>query len=153
MNLLLTFDSTAFTKHLENEDDQKMVRYIILEYGPALQHAIRFFDGDAAALMRDHYDEAYLSAVMRNEDNYINDEPDDARSFIKRTVDEEGNVHSVKGRYNELVDACVDHFNNQVIAVLRNIQNQCVRIYTVIVVGYADQSLNLMLTTDKAIQP
>lgn len=77
----------------------------------------------------------------------------DTKLFRRRTIDDDGNVLSTKGRYDELVDACVTHFNSQIIAVLRGIQQQTRRIYTVDVVGYENRTLKILLKTDGAIQP
>lgn len=158
MNILLTFDSNDFTRQLVAEDDKRMVDYIILEYGPALQHAIRCYEGDVNGDMLAYYQDKYLTAILANDNKFHDDPvwnvtPNVINSFYHRVVDEEGNVQSNKARYLELVEACIQHFNSQIVAVLRNIQNQGVLIYTVVVVGYANRRLNLMLNTERAIQP
>lgn len=127
-----------------------MVDYIIREYGPALQHAISFYSDDADFRIRGHYQDAYFKAILAT-GNPLDEV--ETRLFRKRVIDEEGNVHSTKGRYDELVDACITHFNSQIIAVLRGIALQPRKIYTVDVVGYENRTLKILLKTDGVIQP
>lgn len=150
MNILLTFDSTPFTRHLTSNDDRNMIDYIIKEYGPALEYAISIFNGDADFHIRGHYQDAYFKSVLMSGNAF---DESDAKLFRRRVVDEDGNIQSTKGRYDELVDACVTHFNSQIVAVLRGIQLQARRIYTVDVVGYENRTLKILLKTDGAIQP
>lgn len=150
MNILLTFDSTPFTQHLTSNDDRNMIDYIVREYGPALQNAISLFNGSSDFHIRTHYQDAYFRAILMSGNAF---DDGDTKLFRRRTVDDDGNVLSTKGRYDELVDACVTHFNSQIIAVLRGIQQQTRRIYTVDVVGYENRTLKILLKTDGAIQP
>jgi len=153
MNTLLTFDSTPFTKHLVKADDRNMIDYIIREYGAALQYALSLFNSDADFSIRSYYQEAYFKAILMTGNDFHSDPSNQAKLFRRRLVDEDGNVHSTKGRYDELVDACITNFNGQIMAVLRGIQEQARRIYTVDVVGYENRTLKILLKTDGAIQP
>ncbi|ABY62911.1 hypothetical protein ST201phi2-1p078 [Pseudomonas phage 201phi2-1] len=153
MNTLLTFDSTPFTKHLVKADDRNMIDYIIREYGPALQYALSMFNGDAEFNIRAHYQDAYFKAILMTGNDFHSDSANQTKLFRRRLVDEDGNVHSTKGRYDELVDACILHFNSQIMAVLRGVQEQARQIYTVDVVGYENRTLKIILKTDGAIQP
>lgn len=159
MNTLLTFDSTQFVKHLVKEDDRRMVDYIIREYGPALQEGISYltdgelYGGSIDNRMRWHYNDAYLKATLSMGNTFCDNDTHDARVFIRRTIDEEGQVTGTKARYDELVETCITHFNSQVVAVLRSIQFQDKRIYTVDVVGYENHNLKILLKTDGAFVP
>lgn len=146
MNTLLTFDATRFDRHISKQDDKAMVDYIIKEYGPALQYALRYSENNLEASMMAHYEDAYLNAILNTDDN-------DTRKFIKRTVDEDGSVSSNKARYDELVELVICVFNGEVGAVLRGIQTGPQKIYTVQVLGYENRLLRVLLTTDRPIIP
>lgn len=152
MNILLTFDSTPFTKHLTDTDDRNMIDFIIREYGPALQSGISMY-GDEGIEWRiaAHYQDAYFRTVLQSGNHFIDES--NPKLFRRRVVDDEGNVITTKGRYDELVEVCVENFNSQVVAVLRGIQYQARRIFTVDVVGYENRTLKVLLKTDGAIQP
>ncbi len=150
MHLLLTFDSTPFTQHLTSNDDKNMIDYIIREYGPALQSSISLYNGDDEMNIRTHYQDAYFRAVLSTGNAMLEGT---SAPFRKRVIDEDGNVETTKGRYDELVDVCINHFNSQVVAVLRGIKMQARRIYTVDVVGYENKTLKILLNTDGRIQP
>lgn len=151
MNILLTFDSTPFIKHLTKGDDLKMVEFIIMQYGAALQSEIAMFNEGHGSHIQAHYQEAYFQVVL--DDNNAMFDEQARRSWRKRVVDDEGNITSTKARYDELVDVVCECFNSQIVAVLRGIQQQSRRIYTVDVVGYENRTLKLILKTDGAIQP
>lgn len=153
MNTLLTFDATRFNRHLSPNDDHSMVDYIVEEYGPALQYAIRYYDGNLSSLTRAHYDEAYLAAVLNKTDNVHDLDCHDVRKFIKRTVTEDGTVVSTKARYDELVELIIDAFNDEVGVVLRRVQFQARKINTVQVLGYENRLLRVLLGTDAPIIP
>lgn len=153
MNTLLTFDSTPFIKHIVPSDDSSMVDYIIREYGPALEAAIATYNNeDFSFHIRTYYQDAYFKAILVS-GNSFDEDYDSSKVFRKRVVDEEGNVSSTKGRYDELVDICTETFNQQCIAVLRGIQMQSRKIYTVEVVGYENRTLKILLKTDGEIIP
>lgn len=151
MQILLTFDSTPFLNHLTTEDDRQMVGFIIGEYGPALQSGISRFSDNTNYHIQTHYHDAYFKTVLEDGNAMLGDSI--SRSWRKRVVDEDGNVYSTKARYDELVEIVTECFNSQIIAVLRGIQYQAKRIYTVDVVGYENRTLKLVLKTDGAIQP
>ena len=153
MNTLLTFDATRFNRHLSPNDDHTMVDYIVEEYGLALQYAIRFYDGNLASLIRAHYDEAYLAAVLNKTDNIHDLDCHDPRKFIRRTVNEDGTIVSTKARYDELVELVIDTFNEEVGALLRRVQLQALKINTVQVLGYENRLLRVLLGTDAPIIP
>lgn len=152
MNVLLTFDAAPFTIHLNNEDDRNMIEFIIGEYGNALRTAIKTFgDEGIEGRIHMHYQEAYFNLVLHTGNGYV--ETERRASFRRRTIDDTGNVTSTKGRYDELVEACVSNFNGQIVAVLRGIQYQARQIYTVDVVGYDKNTLKILLKTDGAYIP
>lgn len=153
MNTLLTFDATRFNRHLSPNDDHSMVDYIVQEYGPALQYAIRYYEGNLGSLIRAHYDEAYLAAVLNRTDHVDDEDCHSPRKFIKRTVSEDGTVVSTKARYDELVELVIDTFNVEIGAVLRKVQFQARKINTVQVLGYENRLLRVLLSTDAPIIP
>lgn len=153
MNTLLTFDATRFNRHVSPNDDHCMVDFIVEEYGAALQYAIRYYEGNLACLIKSHYDEAYLYAVLNKTDNIHDLDCHDVRKFIKRTVTEDGVVLSTKARYDELVDLVIDAFNDEIGVVLRRVQMQSRRINTVQVLGYENRLLRVLLGTDAPIIP
>jgi hypothetical protein len=128
-----------------------MVEFIIREYGPALQAGISRFGENETFRVQTHYHDAYFKTVL-SDGNAMLDE-NHIKSWRKRVVDDEGNVQSAKARYDELVDICVELFNQQCIAVLRGIQCQAKRIYTVDVVGYENRTLKVLLNIDGEFQP
>ena len=151
MNTLLTFDATRFSRHISPRDDATMVDYIVRQYGSALQFALRYFEGELSFLMKSFYDEAYLAAVLSEGNPLPSQDTDDIRKFIKRTVTEDGTVVSTKARYNELVELITETFNTEVGAVLRSIQSQPQKIYTVTVLGYENRLLRVLLSTEGPI--
>lgn len=151
MNILLTFDSTAFLRHITKADDRQMVDFIIRQYGPALQAGISRYAEGSGFRIQTHYQDAYFQTVLEDGNAMLSS--DTKRSWRKRVVDDEGNVHSTKARYDELVEIVTECFNSQIVAVLRGIQMQARKIYTVDVVGYENRTLKLILKTDGAIQP
>ena len=130
-----------------------MVDFIVEEYGLALQYAIRYYEGNLASLIRAHYDDAYLSAVLNMTDNVHDFDCHDPRKFIKRTVTEDGQVISTKARFDELVELVIDTFNIEVGALLRRVQFQALKINTVQVLGYENRLLRVLLSTDAPIIP
>lgn len=154
MNTLLTFDATRFDRHISKQDDKAMVDYIVREYGPALNHAVKYFGCNIAESMRHHYNDAYFNAAT-DEDAYNNlDGHTEAHTFVRRTITDDGEVVSKKARYDELVDLCIESFNEEIAAYLRSIQLDQVRqIYTVQVLGYENRLLRVLLTTDRPIIP
>lgn len=141
MNTLMVFDSSVFIKHLTTEDSSTLVDFIVKSYGPAMQNAIRYFEGDLETLMRQYYDELYLSAVLS--------EDFDKLSLLNRVIDDEGVITNKRARYNELVEIIISTFNGEIGAVLRAIQLQAKKIYTVRTLGYENRCLKLLLNTDE----
>lgn len=153
-HVLLTFDSTRLLRHISPHDDKGMVDYVVRQYGPALQNALRFYNSDIANNMRMHYNDAYYTAAVDEAAyNSIEDLPETPK-FFRRTVSESGIIVAKKARYDELVELCIDTFNNEIAAYLRSIQMEQTRqIYTVRVVGYENRTLKLVLGVDAPIIP
>lgn len=155
---LLTFDSTRLLRHLTPNDDRTMVDYVVQEYGPALQNALRYYTDrviDLSYHMRAHFNDAYYTAAIDEEAfNNLHDVNSKTPSFFRRTVSESGLIVAKKARYDELVELCIDTFNGEIAAYLRGIQlSQARQIYTVRVVGYENRILKLLVCTDGPIIP
>lgn len=155
---LLMFDSTRLLRHLSPNDDRGMVDYVVGEYGPALQNALRFYTEQVADLsfhMRAHFNDAYYAAAVDEAAYYsTEDTPSNTPTFFRRTVSEAGVIESKKARYDELVELCIDTFNGEIAAYLRSLQfAQAKQIYTVRVLGYENRILKLLVCTDGPIIP
>lgn len=146
MNTLLTFDATRFNRHIAKGDDRNMVDFIVTNYGPALESAIRYYNDNLRTQMQMYYQDAYLGTIIRSDTH-------DERTFKRNVIDDEGEVVSSKARYDELVELVIDTFNGEVGAVLRSIQFQARKIYTVQVLGYENRLLRILLKTDAPIIP
>lgn len=153
MNTLLTFDATRFTRHVTATDDHAMVQFIIEQYGPALASALSIYSDNIHMRMQMHYQDAYFYGSVDLDAHLALEDTGARRRFRKRVVNEDGTVNSSKERYDELVHLCLDAFNPEVAAVLRAIQLQAKKIYTVKVLGYENRLLRILLTTDQAYIP